>query len=101
MISVSLLLILLHNQRTHCNILSVNHDNWGIYDVKNPLVPLSLEMQAELDWLSPQVPLPHSFTLLKKEVRACYFSITHTQCQYTLGKYIFDFDHHFTTIRPP
>lgn len=83
-ISVSLLLILLHNQRTHCNILSANHDNWGIYDVKNPLVPLSLEMQAELDWLSPQVPLPHTFTMLKKEVRACYFFNTHTQCQYTL-----------------
>ena len=66
-ISVSLLLILLYDQRTHCNILSANHDSWGIYDAKNPLVPLSLAMQAELDWLSPQVPLPHTFTMLKKE----------------------------------
>lgn len=68
MISVSLLVILLDDQRTHCNILSANHDNWGIYDAKNPIVPRSLAMQAELDWLSPQVPLPHTFTMPKKEV---------------------------------
>ena len=85
-IPVSLLLILLHNPRTHGNILSANRDDWGIYDAKNPLVPLSLAMQAELDWLSPQVPLSAHFYYANERGQSMRFMLLlpKTQCQYTL-----------------